>query len=847
MLRASLRLLPVTTLFLACHGGVAEDGRIGRLDEPLRPGQVRAGRVGRASELLGGTTAKGRAGDYKLYNSKIAIVVGEPGASRGYHPYGGTILDADRVRPAGAGGRSTFGEVITALDLSVLSPTRAEVIESGDKGGAARLRLSGEEGPMPFFDAIFSEIFTPVDNDLEWSVDYVLEPDAEWVKIEHTVFNRGKEAIDIGLPIAAFMFGDGAKPFMPGSGFRAASSGAFGDYYGAIADEVSYLYGRPGSPLSVVVSESGIVVTGLGESFRLRGRERMTFVHYLVVGDGDLSRTQAIWDRLAEKGPAPMVTGRVRDAAGRPLAGARVHVVEAEPRDPERDYVSMARTDADGRYTVRLAPGRYAVLAAATGTVRSERVELEFAADRSVSLDLTVPEPGTVRYAVTDGRAVGLPVKLSIRPAGGSAAALPSRYGEPSQSHGLSSTVFAIEGRGTFEVPAGEYDVWVSRGNEYEVAERRVVVAAGEETSFEAVLERSVDTKGWLSTDTHIHAQLSPDSPDLYPLKVASMVTEGLEIPVSTEHESIGDFNPAIRELGLEAWIFGVVGSEVTTMTYGHFNAFPLVADPARPGNGRIEWYYKKPAETFAAIRANAGDPFLQVNHPRATAIGGYLSAMGFQAETGEFDRGDDASLDFDALEVANGCGIGSIEEVTRDWFAFLNRGRRVYATGATDNHQASSGNMGYPRTYVRMPTDEPSAAKVDDIRAAVKAGKMTISCGPFVDMKIGAAEIGDTAEVSGRFTIDALVRAPSWMDVDELEVIVNGAVVRTVPIPETRETERFAAPIEVTLPEGRDGWVILRARGDLNHGVWARHEPSFAFTNPIFLDGNSDGAWVMQ
>ena len=46
-----------------------------------------------------------------------------------------------------------------------------------------------------------------------------------------------------------------------------------------------------------MVTDSGIVVTGAGDGFKLRGREEITITHHLVVGDGNLSKTQAAWRR----------------------------------------------------------------------------------------------------------------------------------------------------------------------------------------------------------------------------------------------------------------------------------------------------------------------------------------------------------------------------------------------------------------------------------------------------------------------------------------------------------------------------------------------------------------------
>ena len=42
----------------------------------------------------------------------------------------------------------------------------------------------------------------------------------------------------------------------------------------------------------------------------------------------------------------------------------------------------------------------------------------------------------------------------------------------------------------------------------------------------------------------------------------------------------MGDFQPLIRELGLEAWAHGVPSLELTTLAFGHFGIVPLTPDP---------------------------------------------------------------------------------------------------------------------------------------------------------------------------------------------------------------------------------------------------------------------------
>ncbi len=816
------------------------------LDERLPPGRARAGLIERPEELLTGVTAKGRLGDFKIYNDRIAVVIGQKGFARGYQPFGGTVVDADRIRPEGEPGHSTFGEIVTAFDLMVIDPDDIEVVQDGRDGGPAVLRVSGQSAEVPLFSALLSELITRDGMPLAMTIDYVLEPGRDWVELVFRISNQERGPIDVGLPMTGYMFGDGAMPFTVGAGFSVPEAGVTAAYYGATSPDVTYLYGRKDADLQFILGISGLLLSSAGDGFTLRGRETAEIRHVLVVGDGDLPAAQRLWSQATGQPAGTDLGGRVVDASGDPVVGARVHVTRPEAPNATYDYVTLARTGADGRWSAVVPGGEpYQVRAITDAMVQSEPVRVEAL---GAAVDLTLPRPGSVRYRVSAPGGGGLlPAKLTFVRAGGGTSALPGRFGEQVQPSGVVRAEYGWRGEGVVALPAGEYEVTVSRGSEYEIEQRTVTVVTDQEVMVEATLARSVDTTGWLSTDTHVHAQLSPDSPDLYPFKVATMVVEGLEIPVSTEHDWIGDFNPAIREMGLTAWMKGVVGSEVTTFSYGHFNAFPLVADLEKPGNGRIEWIGHAPGVTFANVRKAPGDAFLQVNHPRSASLGGYFTAMGLDRTTLDVARPDDWSNDFDGLEVANGCDVEELEQSEMlDWFAFLNGGQRKVGMGSTDNHYAGRGDLGYPRTFLRMPTDAPGDAAIDDVRRASKEGRATISCGPFLDLAVGAAGIGDTVTLAGDLvTAQATVRAPSWVDVTQVELVVNGRLAKVRAV---ERTEGAPLDVRVTLTAsvtaGQDAWVIARARGARRHGVWAHRSPSYAFTNPVFLDGDGDGAW---
>lgn len=814
------------------------------LDEPVPPGQARAGVVRSPAELIGGISAKGAVGDIKVYNEHIAVLIGQPGLARGYNPYGGSILDADIVRPVGTPGESAFGEVIVTVDLFILDGASTEVLNDGRDGEAARVRVVGKVAEMPILSALFSELFGAEPYELEWRVDYILEPGAHQLRCEYEVFNPGRRPVDVGLTAGAFIF-DSAQAFVEGYGFKPPATEGTGAYYGASADHVSYLYGGADTRLNIVASGSGIVFSALGEGFTIRARERIAYTHFLVVAE-DIAQAQVRWREAIGEEAGVELKGRVVDAAGVAGGGARVHVLD-QAGAGNRDYLTRTVADADGQFAVTVPKGAYRLIAVTDALTQSAALTIDASADM-VTTDLVVATAGVIEYLIKDDEDRKLPVKLSIRPVGANPPSIPSSYGEVGLRYGLTRTVFAHRGEGQVGLPPGTYDVFVSRGSEYEMEVVRSEVEAGVVTPLQAMLARSVSTPGWVSTDTHVHSQLSADSPDSFEDKVRAMVVEGLEVPVSTEHEAIGDFDPAIAELGLGTWINGIVGSEVTTAVYGHFNAFPLVADPSKPGNGRIDWYGLDPVETFANVRANSGQPFLQVNHPRAASIGGYLSAMGYNRETGVARRAD-WSPDFDGLEVMNGCNAAGIEAAeVKDWFSFLNDGARIMAIGSTDNHSAESGNMGLPRTYLRVGTDDPSAVTDDAFREAFVKGRLVVSCGPFLTAKVGAAEVGDTATLAGDLvSVDVHIEAPSWMDVDQVQLIVNGQLMKTQPLITTQDVLRFEGTLTASVSPGQDAWVVVATSGDQPHGIWARNRASFAFTNAIYIDGDGDGEWTMS
>lgn len=218
-----------------------------------------------------------------------------------------------------------------------------------------------------------------------------------------------------------------------------------------------------------------------------------------------------------------------------------------------------------------------------------------------------------------------LPVRVQVIPKE-PPAATPATYGVADEINGRLHQEFVMNGDVTLPVPPGEHRVLVSRGYEWDLVDTTVTIAAGETKQIAAELTHSVDSTGAMCADFHIHSLHSADSSDPVGYKVKGAIADGLEIPVSSEHEWVVDFQPEIVTLAMTEWAFGVASSELTTFTWGHFGVVPLTPNGA-VNNGAVEWIGKTPAETFAAAHAQPTRPVVIVNHPRSEGFAGYFSA----------------------------------------------------------------------------------------------------------------------------------------------------------------------------------------------------------------------------
>lgn len=708
------------------------------------------------------------------------------------------------------------------------------------------------------------------------------------------------------------------------------------------------------------------------------GNDEVSFRRVFIVGDGDIASVSDVVYDFVEKNLGGAATGllqgRVKERQQpRFVEGASVVVL-----DPQGNKVTQALTNKDGRFDAKLRPGDYQLVVVASGSPVTAPVGVTVAAgetaftelfvDAAAELVVTVIEPGVGRVpskvslvGVAGEGTVGLDPKehlfdLSLGE--------PFRYtdfiaddaGDAATRQYLEGFAYGADGVARLKVRPGSYTVFAGRGTEYDRAEATVELKAGVTTALTMEIHRVVDTTGYVGADFHLHSQFSLDSNAPIKERITSYAGEGVEYAVSTDHNFVVDYQPALQQLGIEKHLNTAVGLELTTIDRGHFNGFPLRREEGALSDGNIasrtygsfEWAMRTPTQIFEALRAlGLKDPagavqpiVLQVNHPRDSILG-YFDQYGVSADDlsvegqsgllapdpeihPEFAK-EEFSFQFDALEVFNGkrfeflhsyrvpvdaprvtvdgvtrvvdpvsccevqvgdvmrevasrkcrplpdgtdveecacdadtfeyqaeqgnCGGARVGDVAfpgviEDWVMLLESGQRVVGTANSDSHEPEKDEPGCPRTYVRVPSDEPAQVRPADIVAAFKAGDVLMTNGPFVRVLVdggdGEKGMGETASAAdGRFLVRVHVETAPWVVADTLNLYVGMERVHSEPI-----DGAGAHDFEVEIDAARDGVLLVEVTGkdSMFPSVFPNEVPPLQFTDVIGSLGSSFG-----
>lgn len=808
----------------------------------LGPGEVRAGVVTRGEALFGGIAAEGRVGDVKLYNDRVQFVIQGVRPGSFYVSTGGSVIDADIVRPDGELGRDVIEEWGPMYGLGrLLGPDSVEVVRDGrEPGSLAVVRATGVEVPLTLIEgALEVPGFVP-DLGLSMTTEYLLQPDSWLLEVRSTVTASDTEAV---LQLGDVIMGaqEVARTWLEGVGMG-DDDGADRRWMGYVSDRndvaVAVLPG-PGTTVSgagyQLLTELAEMVPAFGPDAELQPGESLSYTRYYGVGpdlatltDAALELQSAATDEIAATVTAP----------DGPVAGARATVlVDGAP-------FTAAVTAADGSFSARVpagsttgyvvdgrGTGRFADLpdsavpysAYAAEPVRSAHLGALAAAGgpttggRGVSAPdtPTLGAPAELRIEVGDGLPFSVRVAHTIAdPPVDEAVVLP-------RPGGYAATGWSRDGALTLLVEPGTYDVLVHRGMRFEYDRQTTTVDPGSPTVVTASLPAAYAHPGWILADPHSHASPSADGELSMEDRLITMAASGIQVHFGTDHDHLVDYGPLLEALGLSDVLATVVANEVSPPLRGHMNIYPVASQPLAPNSGAWSWWDEPLFSTEAIVdelRERHGPEFvLQLNHPTDSGV-----ASAADWTVGRIGNANRWHERFGAVEVLNAGSYAYLDF----WLDMYGRGILATPTGVSDAHGHRSGHIGVSATFLGSGSDR--VADFDDatLVEVMTAGRTIVSRGVFLDLSVPPG-----GEVPAGSELQVTARAPSWAQPDRLLLLRDGVEVDRV--------DGTAATF--TLDATADAFFVVVAEGDTAMEPVDSRTP-WALSGAYRVDVGSDG-----
>lgn len=907
-------------------------------------------------DLLTGQVATGVIGDYILENQHGKYVIEASPRAMSPCPWGGSIVDV-AARDGDGFLEDNFMEIcFTGNATQTFEPEYFEILNPGSSTDVAVIAATGKLALLDFLNlSVLTRDYLPETIQLAIDIDevsdasvtvyYILGPEDRGLTVLTAVRNEQPEQLDMVLSNFISGGGDGGY-FNPmnsrgGFGYDNLSVDSLegvpvpyviwrgrGSSY-AYVPEVDESLGHDLPTGGVSLATSGATVTVLRRKSVLQTVlappqtfKRMSGLFHIAPGESDsytykvYPGTGALNSMLDHIYPTQgltttTLTGTITSGDGAVAVGARVSAIDEKGR-----ALNQAITGEDGSYSMALPTERtYTIQARHQGVSSQPSAPLTAVDGEPLTADLALAAPATVDVVVTRSDGTPTPARITLWCVGACAnkgtAAL-----EDVSTDALPSNIAAIvptntQGVAKFKVAAGTYRVTVSRGIEWSIwpEDTRtsggflVELGEGEELTLQPEIEHVVRTPGALTGDFHIHAVNSTDSAVRHSDRVLGYMTDGVDVMVSTDHDYIADYAPAIRALGATSEITSVIGAEITTSDTGHYNAFPLAIDESHPRGGALDWANAAgpsllPQDIFDWVNEFEGEQVIQVNHPlgdshygalRVDTLRGMSLATPAEKNLVEVEPDPETgdtnvwSEGFTAMEIMNGNSLGRFWHGARHWMTMVGRGFSPTMTAVTDTHRQYSDIGHVPRSvvFVGEAYDSPESFDQEVFASAINAGKLIGTNGPFFTIELEnasgeTASLGETLDATQdqRVTGTVKIELPEWMEVDTLDLYTNREdVVLEVDEEDSSEIvpdqridieldpssdlvvvgqgasthRRWEKTVTFELDVSADAYLIAVVRGrkastpNLQPLATGGTKP-FAYANPIFIDADGGG-----
>lgn len=545
-----------------------------------------------------------------------------------------------------------------------------------------------------------------------------------------------------------------------------------------------------------------------GPPAELRGRitlqpgQSYEYVRYIAVSDQDLSRIADLAYEVKGVTTGTIAGIVLENEANQPLAGAEVRVSGGPDWSGDMQPRAFIRvlSRKDGTFVAHVPYGNYLVSPFQVGRERipssnSVQVMTSYAAQL---VPLVLGKKSTVRVAVAEADApssVPLPCKVTLvsRPGAPFTPTIDWGFG-PDITKGVRNVFYLSGGAAEMPVSPGRYQMFVSRGIEYDVVMKDLTVTAGSTQRILVDLPHVVKTPGMIAMDAGVMTNASSVS-NISPVdRVRMAACEGVPIIISGDYNVATDLQPYIKQLGLEDRVRAFMGMRFLVSKEG-FTADILVYPVAEPMVKELHAFYAAesqwPPDIFLAdLKKKFPSLIIEIDRP-CDPERGYLSHFPFDMAKRKFEGGNMPPPDFDALQLVEGNRVGmQIDTAPRYYQLLIARangpsGAPPLAGVAGSNSRLPYGEeVGSPRTYLYTDHDTIDRITADDIVNAVRGQRIAVSNGPIPVLSVrepGSANFnklpGDVVDLATttQLVLKLHVLAAPWVGLSGVNVNFNG------------------------------------------------------------------------
>lgn len=433
--------------------------------------------------------------------------------------------------------------------------------------------------------------------------------------------------------------------------------------------------------------------------------------------------------------------------------------------------------------------------------------------------------PGSLVVEVLDETGAPTPARVYLKGADGRAHAPEGTMhrivnGEFGQPH-AGDAYFYTAGRIDLAVPAGEVELEIIKGLEYQPVRLTVPVAPDRPARATVRLERLARLKadGWYSGDVHVHANLFAQT--LITPRDVLLVAQAEDLnvvnllpcndPRTTTITDRQYFTGRPDAVSTPDHIL-YFNEEMRNDIYGHVGFLNLKSfvEPAYFGWPNSPFPYDHPGNFPQAAAAKAQGGAVVYVHPALPSEFPVDIALGLA----------------DTIDVMS----QNAEDLpTEYWYRLLNCGFRCPVSAGTDSFLNIPVHIipGAGRVYVQTGGTFDYQRWIDGFLA----GRSFATNGPLLRFTVDGQGPGADIRSDGPIEVEVAGEARSIVPMEALELIVNGRAVRRWEAGPDPRAVRFSG--KITLDQS--GWVALRVRGS-GHRLAPNDREVYAHTSPVYV-----------